>query len=169
MVRGWSGARRGLRIGAILTAVSIISACSQVTYGTGVNTTLQTVRDFTGILVPVGMGREQIVYEERPNLVTPPTNAVPPPGGTAAATVTAPTTVTPAPCQLWDYEWIQLSDGVRTALTRLGWSDGSWRSPQPEAWPPSAGTSWDGLRFRERQAAETLGFTQASWETCGLP
>jgi hypothetical protein len=168
MLVGRSVARRGLRIGVAIVGVSILTACSPVTYGTGVGTTVQTLQDFAGIVM-LSPRPDPIVYEERPaTLATPPTNALQPPrAGTATA---APTTVagTIDPCGLWQYDWTRLGDNVKEALGRLGWTEISWRSPETATWPTSSSRQWNDLRLRERQGAETLGFTQASWDSCVL-
>ena len=159
-----SDTRRWLRIGSILTFAAVLASCTPVTYGTGTSTTLQTVRDFTGIFVIGDPTRDPIDYTEpRPTtLATPPTNELPPPvAGNAAAPAN--------PCQWWQYDWAQLNDGAQQALGRLGWSEASWQATEPAAWPASAGSTWDGLRAREQRAAESLGYTQVIWDTCGLP
>lgn len=169
MMSSQSDHRRWLRIGAIFTFATILASCTPVTYGTGTSTTLQTVRDFTGIFVIGDPTRERIDYAApRPTtLATPPTNELPPPVSEPPANQAA---AAPAdPCQWWQYGWTQLSEGAQQALARLGWSEASWQSTEPAAWPASASSTWDGLRGREQRAAESLGYTQVIWDTCGLP
>lgn len=76
--------RSFLPAGAVLLLAALLAACSPITYGTGVSTTEQTLRDITDI-VNFTDQPEQIDYQPRPNLVTPPTNTLPPPGTTASA------------------------------------------------------------------------------------
>jgi hypothetical protein len=163
-----SVAQRGLRIGVAIVGVSILAGCSQVTYGTGVGTTVQTLQDFAGIVM-LSPRQDPIVYEERPStLAMPPNNTLPPPVApinTNAATTAAPTI---DPCGLWAYDWSRLGDNVKEALGRLGWTEINWRSPETATWPASSSRQWNDLRLRERQGAETLGFTQASWDSCVL-
>jgi hypothetical protein len=169
MMSGMSRVRRLLRIGPVVTCVAALAACSPVTYGTGTSTTLQTVRDFTGILLIGGPPTDPIVYEERPGLVTPPTNELPVPTDPATPQAQTAAAAPADPCQWWFYDWSSLSDDAKQALGRLGWSEVNWRSPEPATWPATAASTWDGLRSRELRAAEQLGYTQAIWDSCGLP
>jgi hypothetical protein len=158
-----------LRIGTLFIGAFVLASCSPVTYGTGTPTTRQTVEDFAGILA-FGDRPEQIVYEERPDLVIPPTNELPAPTDPVPDAPAAPIVVVAAdPCQWWQYGWSEFGADTQEALGRLGWTEANWQSPQPETWPASAASNWDGLRNRQRNAAESLGFTQASWDSCGLP
>ena len=144
--------------------------CSAFGYGVIATPTFAftLVRDET---VPAPKPQPPPEPTPEPPLVTPPTNELPVPTDPAAA---APANQTAAaapadPCQWWFYDWSSLSDGARQALGRLGWTEVNWRSPEPATWPATAGSTWDGLRSREQRAAEQLGYTQAIWDSCGLP
>lgn len=168
MISGRFGIRRLLRFGPLVLGTLVLAGCgTPVTYGTGVPTTLQTVRDFTDALT-FGDRSDPIVYEERPDLVIPPNTDLPlptdpPPPAAQVAAVAAD------PCQWWQLSWSAVGPETRQALVRLGWNEASWQSADPSAWPASAAKSWDGLRPGERRGAEALGFTQPTWDTCGLP
>lgn len=69
-----------LRLALVAGAAALLGGCANsVTYGTGKPTGMQTVSDLTGIFSLGGNKGPDIDYEQRPNLVAPPTNNLPPP------------------------------------------------------------------------------------------
>ncbi len=75
--------RRGLvvTIRALTLAASVASlaGCAGLTYGTGVATSTQTIRDVVGIADMTPDARDPINYQARAGLVTPPSASLPPP------------------------------------------------------------------------------------------
>lgn len=70
-------------VAAAAAAAGLLSGCSPMTtYGTGVTPGTQTMRDIAGVVSLKGINgnSQQIDYEPRAGIVTPPNNALPPPG-----------------------------------------------------------------------------------------
>ncbi len=77
------------------------------------------------------------------------------PGGPVAQSI--PITVTPD----WDnMDWTDLSLDQQSQWGTLGWDRQSWDANTP---PPSDSKSWEALSDAERNAAQALGFTEATW------
>lgn len=76
-----AAAGAGLAVSAML-----ISACSGTTYGTGVTSEEQLVRDLTGALSLAPEKKEPIEYSPRPGIVKPPSTEVLPPPQESVAT-----------------------------------------------------------------------------------
>ena len=61
----------------------------------------------------------------------------------------------------WDnMDWTDLSPSQQSEWGTLGWDRQSWDANTP---PASASKSWEELSDAERNAAQALGFTEATW------
>lgn len=153
-----------IQAGFMAGAVAALASCSPVTYGTGTSTTAQTVQDVTRMLA-IFSRPEGIAYEARPGIVTPDTNALPPPvegaetpeppppAQTAAVAQTGcnigPGQTTPPPgyCTPDPNVPLALQEGVREFANPCQW----WA------------LTWAGMGASEQEHWSKLGWDASNW------
>lgn len=180
---------RTLTLSVLAVCGVVLASCSTVTYGTGTPTTAQTIRDVVGIL-DITPDREIIVYEERPDLQTPPTATLPPPQP-ADETAPAPRPVlTPAqvqscaiapgqiapppdycipnpnaPAVVADTGLFGAADesGIRSPTNPCSWFQLSWGQLTPQEQGQWERLGWSATTFGAANAASWPATAYLSW------